>query len=132
MCVSECIQVSPTSFFQTCTPQSEKLYAVVESMVDSVGGGAMQEGQGGAGGGAGAASGRAGGTVVYDLFCGTGSIGLSLYLSILLLFRRNSVLVHQHLLTGTEVLAYWYKSTCLLVQKVLAYWYKSALWRGGG
>ena len=37
-----------------------------------------------------------------------------------------------YLLTGTRVLAYWYRSACLLVQKylltgtkVLAYWYKS-------
>ena len=107
MCVCVCIQVSPASFFQTCTPQSEKLYAVVESMVDSVGGGAMQEGQGGAGGagaGAGGASGRPRGTVVYDLFCGTGSIGLSLYLYTLLFFYRNSILVHQYLLNDTKVL----------------------------
>ena len=81
-------------------------------MVDSVGGGAIQEGQGGAGGagggaggvsgGAGGASGRVGGTVVYDLFCGTGSIGLSL------------TCIYYFYFIAT---AYWYTSTCLLVQK---------------
>ena len=74
-------------------------------MVDCVGGGPIHEGQGGAGGaggGAGAASGRAGGTVVYDLFCGTGSIGLSL------------TCIYYFYFIAT---AYWYTSTCLLVQK---------------
>jgi len=59
----------------------------------------MQEGQGGAGGaggGAGGAGGRVGGRVVYDLFCGTGSIGEPLPVIIIIIITQQR--------TGTPVL----------------------------
>ena len=54
-------KVSAASFFQTCTPQAEKLYHLIEDYVVA----ALSED----------CKQRA---VIYDLFCGTGSIGLCL------------------------------------------------------
>ena len=56
----------------------------------------------------------------------------SVYIAKAYWYKSTCLLVQEYLLTGTKVLAYLYKSTRLLVQKywltgtkVLAYWYKS-------
>ena len=73
--------MSPASFFQTCTPQAEKLYEIVEKLCSRVRGSARhtksQTASGAAGGPVVGADETRGVGVVYDLFCGTGSIGLA-------------------------------------------------------